>query len=353
MSCSRHSPWIQVAAEESLQLYDKGRFDHLISTLPNPAHQQPTFLAFHGKECKSQALQQLFQIHNARGSAPYYRNHLFVVQDTVTHRNPILIAETEPQLPTFRPLKGSRCYHTSVHGFERNGVSDQSLWSFLHSRLFFLFADVVCVFADDIGGLDGAARQLQAWSMHGSPSNAPRKLRPRVIVVTTELNDSATHEILEIDDFRYRLLEQGGPDLQDCFSEVTVVKASRDAPNAFETLQASIDRHTRQMRQLRINASYLFSASHLSFLSQKAAAQAAKHSRHRFDFVLESRAGKNLDEGFVEHVARFLNLSRAQNALSDAVVTMLASVILLDAYPPGMHRTLAESPWPCLISNDA
>ncbi|EDN03778.1 predicted protein [Histoplasma mississippiense (nom. inval.)] len=69
------------------------------------------------------------------------------------------------------------------------------------ARLLFLFCDVVCIFADDVGGLEAVRSLLMKWATIGSASTLPGTIRPRIIIVTGKDNDSITQALLNgVDD---------------------------------------------------------------------------------------------------------------------------------------------------------
>ena len=56
-----------------------------------------------------------------------------------------------------------------------------------------------------------------------------------------------------------------------------------------------------------------------------------------FDFILASRRGNDIEPDVVHYLSRFMRAGRDLQVLCDALMTSVASSILLDAYPPKMH----------------
>jgi len=56
-----------------------------------------------------------------------------------------------------------------------------------------------------------------------------------------------------------------------------------------------------------------------------------------FDFILASRRGNDVEPDFVYHLSRFMRSKRDHQVSRDALITSVASNILLDAYSPKMH----------------
>lgn len=75
----------------------------------------------------------------------------------------------------------------------------------VYYKLIFLFTDIICIFADNLGGLEAVAIILSTWIDLGAASTLSESVRPRVLIVTTEDTFSATHYILEMESLRERL----------------------------------------------------------------------------------------------------------------------------------------------------
>src|ERR1700730_273767 len=79
----------------------------------------------------------------------------------------------------------------------KNGLPQrQDLIDFIYDRLFSLFIDVLCIFAEDCGGLAGVVIKLTTWASMGSASNLPGAVRPRVLAVTCIPGDAFDSEVL-------------------------------------------------------------------------------------------------------------------------------------------------------------
>ena len=92
------------------------------------------------------------------------------------------------------------------------------------------------------------------------------------------------------------------------------------------------------MRNVRLCDRRLYSAVHLNKFFQMAVSQAASSILRPFDFVTASRLGNEVGREHADHLTSFLRLGADGGLSDDTMASFIASTILLDAYPPKMHR---------------
>ena len=92
------------------------------------------------------------------------------------------------------------------------------------------------------------------------------------------------------------------------------------------------------MRHLRETLSYLYSANHLAHFFYQALRHFSITIKQPFDFIAASRSTQlNMVDHDV-HLRDFLSLDSVPNIHGRAVAMYISLSILLDAYPPRMHR---------------
>ena len=346
MSSCVHASFLQVVSDDSsLSLCNTRRLDRLCKALPDPARQSPSFLFFLGSGAKDQALSHIFKLDRLKRGARDGGNSLRVDPATVLSENPLLVAESDIQLPLLKRCQYLNCHESRTHKVVQAAEADYGFAVSLHARLFFLFADVICIFTADFGGVSGTVDFLRACLKLSSSSTAPRQIRPRVVLVGSPQEDSATLSVLQVEELRYRLLDEGEPDLHELFSQISIFEPPGDhvSPRVrYRSLHECITKHAQQLRQVRSNSSYLFNALHLAKFFDQAVYHASKDISLPFSFILESRRQNPLDSAFHTHLSRFLTLSAELKVPHDAVASFIASAITLDAYPPGMHSKYIE-----------
>jgi len=68
-----------------------------------------------------------------------------------------------------------------------------------------LFSDIICIFADDFGGLYEVGNLLIAWIRLGSPLQLSIDLRPRVVIIVNEEAAAAIYNVLNFKDLEFIL----------------------------------------------------------------------------------------------------------------------------------------------------
>ncbi|KAJ5178966.1 hypothetical protein N7492_002176 [Penicillium capsulatum] len=81
----------------------------------------------------------------------------------------------------------------------------------------------------------------------------------------------------------------------------------------------------------------MFSATHLSELFRLAVENLCLSPLLQFDFIAATRQQNPLDGSFTSHLKEFLVLAGKSRAPYEAISSHIASAVLMDAYPPGMH----------------
>ena len=67
--------------------------------------------------------------------------------------------------------------------------------------------DVICIFVDDVEGLNTVVDILKEWAKYGSVFYLLKVLYPRVVIVISSNVISPTFELLKIEDLRFNLCE--------------------------------------------------------------------------------------------------------------------------------------------------
>ena len=291
---------------------------------------------FLGSRSKDIALTSLYKLQGGRRLIGTGQNSIHIDPATMGTDCPIFIAQSTPLAPEFALAKQNACHETSSHTV-RWTSNKQELWLAVHCRYLFLFSDVICLFANDFGGVQETVKMLCKLASFGSASSAPQQLRPRVLIVSSREQTSATAQVLETEECRYRILQETGHEI---YSQIVLVQLPGDhcSPRTrHKILKESIHKHTTQMQHIRRTTSYLFTANHLSAFMSLAMAHTSRTSDQPFDFVSQSRKLDPVAFSFPEHLARFLRLTARLKVPHDVLAAYIASTILMDAYPMNMH----------------
>jgi hypothetical protein len=69
--------------------------------------------------------------------------------------------------------------------------------------------------------------------------------------------------------------------------------------------------------------------------------------RRPFDYIRASRHGNELQADYKDYLTSFLRLGAASGVFYDNMAAYIASTILFDTYPPGMHRKFCSLIYGC------
>ena len=164
ISSCNHAALLQLASNDSLSLCDTGRLGQICRMLPDPARQKPSLIFFPGAGSKNNALSYLFQLERLKKGARDGGNSLRIDRSTIHSDHPLLIAESDIEPPPPKSLQYVNCHENRAHKIAWSSLTSDCLWMSLHVRLFYLFADIICIFASDFGGMEGVVRYLRTCS---------------------------------------------------------------------------------------------------------------------------------------------------------------------------------------------
>lgn len=158
MAPCNHISLLQVVKGEQVSLVNNERMGKLVNEMAwngSSTVQRPSLQFFVGGEAKNLAIRQIFPQNNI-GRGYRDRNSIASLRlDTSTSNSntPVLFGESNPLVASGLsgfPNHGiAQCHQTTCQPC--CWTSTQSLYDILHARLLFLFADVICIFADDLG----------------------------------------------------------------------------------------------------------------------------------------------------------------------------------------------------------
>ncbi|KAJ9129295.1 hypothetical protein NKR23_g12567, partial [Pleurostoma richardsiae] len=242
----------------------------------------------------------------------------------------------------WRSWKAQQCHEVTVRPLPQDSFPGTIVETadYVYYRLLLPFADVVCFFADDLGGIDRVVCRLAAWLDKG-PASAT-EVRPWLLVV---VGDGAEEELLA--SFWDLVSAETSIDVRDRFRGVRVVSLSaqrrgvgrrqRHAKGPWDGVRDEVLRASDLTQRARRGSSSLFSARHLAAFLQHAAENVPDTLRAPFDFIRASRVWNPVAPDLEMHLANFLRGFRSPEAIKDVAVPVVASSLILDQYPPGMH----------------
>ena len=336
----KHTGWLNFTSAEEPILWDTGRLSRILLELANPTNQRPSLLLFVGRKAKDNALRELFPCNNFQRAK---RDGIATLTaDTLSLQSqfPILFAESDPWAGSVsQHAVTAQCHENTPFPIRWTLHAPQNLSDLIHARLLCLFVDVLCIFADDFCDFEDVVSRLRAWAACGRPSSQFNMARPRVIIIRQGVGPgpSPTYDFLQSEHLHYNL---SPAEVGDFFSSITVLHLANERISSLarhRRLKELIQRQTDEMRHVKQTIGCLFSAVHLNCFFTAAAHHTAQTIIEPFDFLATSRQQNPVSTAYSEHLNEFLRLSR-QRGLSHHTQSMfIASAMLLNAYPPGMH----------------
>ena len=171
MASCEQLAWLQIVGINDLRLLDPGRMSQLVRELKNPLNKRPSSLLFVGRQAKDLALQELFPDNNFKKHCCDGLATLRIDNASTYFDHPIFFAESSPSQAISLAAEDPCVGETKSFPIQwAEDTTVQHLYNVLHARLFCLFADVVCVFADDFADFDHAVQLLKSWAAAGSAS---------------------------------------------------------------------------------------------------------------------------------------------------------------------------------------
>lgn len=314
--------------------------NEIVQGMSHPITQFPSLVCFLGNKSRVPALRSLFPDNNVtrRGPAGLARLHLST--KTANTEHPVLFAESSFNDPL---VLGECCQIPSSADRHRQypipaGTfkSTASLKHHIMSRLLFPWTHVACLFVDGMAEFEMARSLLEdshtvmQVGCHAAPPNLMR-----VVIVLTD--PKVTYET----DFGKENMRCS--DLADTREPTVSILDLRDRHQlspaaAFEPLHRLLLDDLHISRTRRNEQGLLFSAVHLNFLWNRALQQGFLASRiARVDCLQVARERLPVNPSFQSHLVNYLEQSSKAGCSTDEVYTFVASAILMDAYPPGMH----------------
>lgn len=342
MTACKHTRWLRLSRkDQGFALEVSDRAQRLLDGLPRPDNQSPGVIALIGNESKLRLLKELdISSSGPRGKRGHGEIHLFVVPSSIRTEFPLIIADGDipEQTRLGRPCKPQRCHETTVRPI-RSSTSGKvmEIAGHIYHRLLFPFADILCFFATDLGGLEQVVHHLALWIDGGQTSS--NGIRPWLVIVA---DDGEEEELLHT--FGDLMRAETSIDVMERFGGIRLISLTKrgksrglSARNPWYRLNGELLDVSQSIRQARLVVSCLFTAQHLAGFMQHAAVRAAEAPREPFNFIHTSRLDNPVASDLEVHLARFLSHFKSMDSLKSFALPMVASSFILDHYHPDMH----------------
>lgn len=169
--------------------------------------------------------------------------------------------------------------------------------------------DVICIFADDISGLDAVRTSLLTWAIVGRSASSLEHW-PCVLIMAEANGLSVTHDLLDESDFLFLLMQDRNA--MKVFSTLSLLylprgdlsNMARHRPLRDELLKA-VDLSRRHQKE----DGYLFLAAHLDCFFHCTLAYVCRTPQLPFDFVQSAHGANARGVAHSSHLTNFLALT--------------------------------------------
>jgi hypothetical protein len=304
----RSGRWLDVATVGAggYAILESACLKYLVEGLPNPTKQSPQLWVFLGSAQKSKHLHDLFPA-NAFTRTDSGTIRLRGDEATAGSDSPIFFADGDPWnasvLPDSSLARGDRRYNFDYHVGAPTDVIRG-----LYSRVLFLFAEVICIFADDLpSGAD-----LAVLTKHCALDGLPLEGRPHLIIVTSNALASSGLR-------------------SDAFSAVTTFPSRLTQGNLKDLLESC----SREVRRVRMQVIGQLSGVQLQGFLRSAMACLAMTNNYIYNFVRASRT-QGIPTGIGDSISEFYQKCIETDLPDLDAARFIASALMMDHYSPEM-----------------
>lgn len=180
-----HISLLRIAEDKEVCLLDDDWLDRVMQSMTNSFAQYSSLQFFIERKAKDLTLSELFSHNNVQRDHQdrncvinFYLNVSFI-----SCNRSILFINSDSLFIIYRSHETVSCHRTTSHSVLWIVTSNHSLYDILHAWLFFLFTDVICIFADNFKNHESVTDHLNTWATIEFAVNLLREIRSRVVIV--------------------------------------------------------------------------------------------------------------------------------------------------------------------------
>ncbi|KAJ5500664.1 hypothetical protein N7453_009715 [Penicillium expansum] len=332
------SAWLDLLSDVTgRSLVDTGRFEEIIQGMSHPNSQYPSFIYFAGNGNRIKALQALFPHNNVTRKGPTGLIRIHLSTTTAHTEHPIIFAESNPFSQAgvgdtcLIRWSGDKHRRYSISLWESQPLAD--LQQDVIRQKILPWTQVLCLFVDTISEMQDIQRLLEApfGTLSIGTQEIPNLMR--VIIIMSGNSQLKMHDTNE--DFDTPKVCMG----QHKVTILDLRDRSELSPTVvFEPLRSLILDEIQEIRKIQKEKCLAISAVHLNALWDRTLQLQMKGPNPtNLDCLLVARGAyirnKSMVNCFVELQKHIANSACHESEL----YKFIASALLLDAYPPGMH----------------
>jgi hypothetical protein len=249
----------------------------------------------------------------------------------------MLIADTNIPLNNrvSRPIKAQRCHESFVHSIvdiDTQLEKPVDVADIIYQDMLLPFADLICLFVNDLGGLAKVAKRIAVWLRAEQPSKTP----PWLVLVVEGIEPQSCLEELEYLKSTNRVQ---GLHIHQTYTTNRRTKSNLQSIKS-NKLELELRALCKQTQTAKIKKGLLFSARHLAGFFHYTGKHPAFIEKRPLNFIQISRFDHPVTNDLKFHLHNFLKNFKSANLLMKFAIPTIASSFILDQYPPGMHCKL-------------
>lgn len=343
MSRCDHISLLRITEDKEVCLLDDDWLNRVMQLMINSFAQYSSLQFFIERKAKDLTLFKLFS-HNNVQRDHQDRNcviNLRLDVSFISCNRSILFVDSDSLFVIYRNHEAVSCHRTNSYSVFWVITLNHSLYDILHAWLFFLFTDVICIFADDFKNHRSVTDRLNTWATIEFAFDLLREIRSRVVIVAFD----------QVKKLRRNKQFWSIVNTRNFFFSIELLYLPEDylSPLArYHRLKDTLLRQANEIRWLRISKHYLFSAVHMSRLFSQALQHTVDSVNQPFSFIRASREGNEITEDYSDHLLTFFKLGARCEVPYSSLISFVASSILMDAYPPNMHSGSLMITWSLL-----
>lgn len=344
--------WLDLVAEDAgWSLLDTGRLEEVTQGMSHPRTQYPFLIHFAGNSNRIKAVRALFPRNNVTRKGPAGLVQLHLSTTTAHTSSPIVFSESG--IATKSGHSDSKWPKHSVEKHRKyplpdGNTSPSSLAERQHEvirTMVLPWTQILCLFVDSELEREAAQRLL-------------REPRPKLAVGEDAIPDSLRVVIVQTESTHSDQYDK--PEEPCHFLDVSVETEVLDLRHrtnlsdavAFEPLRRLLLDQIHAIRVEQNPSCPPFSAYHLNALwKQSLNLYGQRLGGSYFDCLSVARRNFPQDSSLGDHLLEFGHQASTARSLESDVYGFVASALLMDAYPPGMHSKLCSPRFRLDISN--
>ena len=284
------------------------------------------------------ALREVFPRNNFRRQSGRSLLNLRIDADSQELQRPVFFADGDLFNNDSTCVKAS-CHHSRAIPAYWSDEQRSNVPLALHTRLAWLFTNVICIFAEDYGGLERVLDLLQSPLAFGSASSLSQRVRPSLVIVATSWSRSVTMRVLE-QEAVHRVKTATSEILKKTFSKVQILTTADSTISnlaRYRRLKEVLFNELDSDTQVRRESHALFSAVHMEGFWNEAIEHTASDLNKIFDFILATRHERPMPQELDGHLKSFLGLAWSYGCQTETICRFIASALVMEALPPGSH----------------